>query len=75
MELMLAHIIKSKKRYNISNNTVKSDFGPDDDAVATARELMKISFDNCWDKLDKYYKIFNLSPAYAAAVVLHPIYK
>jgi len=72
---VLAHIIKSKKRYNTSNNVVKLDFSFDDETIATARELIKVFLDNCWGKFDEYYKIFDLSPVYAAAVVLHLVYK
>jgi hypothetical protein len=75
MELMLAYIIESKERYNTSIDAIESDFDLDDDAVVTVREFMKISLHNCWSKLDKYYKILDLSFIYAAAIVLHPVYK
>ncbi len=72
---MLAHIIKSKERYNTPNNAVKSDSGLDDETIVTAREFIKVSLDNCWGKLDKYYKTLDLSSVYAAVVVLYLVYK
>ncbi len=47
LKFILAHIIKSKERYNILNNAIKSDPGPNDETIATAREFIKISLDNC----------------------------
>ena len=75
MELLLAHIIESKERYNILNNAIKPDPDSDDHAVDIGRELIKVSLDNCWGKLDEYYKILDLLSAYVAVIVLHPIYK
>jgi hypothetical protein len=75
MEFMLAHIIKSKEKYNTSVNAIESDFDFNDDAIAIVHEFIKVSFDNCWSKFDEYYKIFDLSPTYATVVVLHPAYK
>ncbi len=75
MKLLLAHIIESKKRYNTPNNAVEPNPDSDDDAVDTTRELIKVSLDNCWGKLDEYYKTLDLSPTYAAAIILHPTYK
>ncbi len=46
MELLLAHIIESKERYNISNNVVKPDSNFNNDTVATARKFIKVSLDN-----------------------------
>ena len=56
-------------------NVVKPDSGPDDDVIIIARELIKVSLDNCWGKFDEYYKILDLSLAYAAVVILYFIYK
>jgi len=67
--------MESKERYNTFVNAIKPDFGPDDDAITITRELIKISLDNCWSKLDKYYKILDLSFTYIAAIILHPAYK
>ena len=75
MELLLAHIIKSKKRYNIFNNAIKPDSDLNNDTVVIVCKLIKISLDICWDKLNKYYKTLDLSSTYAAAVILHPAYK
>ncbi len=43
---MLAHIIKSKERYNTSNNAIKPNSDLNDETIATAREFIKVSFDN-----------------------------
>lgn len=37
----------------------------------SSRKLIKTSIDNCWGKLDDYYKILDTLPAYIAAPVLH----
>jgi hypothetical protein len=31
-----------------------------------------ISLDNCWSKLDEYYRMLDDTPIYVAAIVLHP---
>ncbi len=72
---MLAHIIKSKKRYNTSNNAVKSNPDLNDEIIVIAREFIKVSLDNYWGKFDKYYKILDLSFIYVIIVILHPVYK
>jgi hypothetical protein len=43
-----------------------------DDEIDESRKHIKTSIDNCWVKLDEYYKLMDLTPVYAAAVVLHP---
>jgi hypothetical protein len=32
-------------------------------------------YQNGWEKMDKYYRLTDESPAYTAAIVLHPGYK
>ena len=43
--------------------------GPEDDA---SRRHIRIAINNAWDKLDKYYTLTDETPAYVAALVLHP---
>jgi hypothetical protein len=38
----------------------------------SSRKHIRTSIDNCWGKLDDYYKILDTLPAYMAALVLHP---
>jgi len=45
---------------------------PEDEVVAPARKVTKISLDNYWDKLNKYYRKYDETSVYIAAVVLHP---
>jgi hypothetical protein len=40
-----------------------------------SRKHMKTCIENCWGKLDDYYKILDTLPAYMAAIVLHPGHK
>lgn len=72
MELILNEIITSKERYIDVSGTYPH---PDDDDIMKARKHTRTSLDNCWGKLDDYYKKFDLAPVYAAALVLHPGYK
>ena len=43
-----------------------------DHEIEKSRRHIKTSIDNCWGKLDEYYRLMDLTPVYAAAVVLHP---
>lgn len=43
--------------------------GPEDDA---SRRHIRVAINNAWDKLDKYYTLTDETPAYVAALVLHP---
>jgi hypothetical protein len=72
MELILNEVITSKERYVDIFNT---DPHSDDDDIMKARKHIRTSLDNCLGKLDDYYKKFDLTPVYAAALVLHPGYK
>jgi hypothetical protein len=38
-------------------------------------EFMSSCINSAWAKLDKYYNLTSDTPAYAAAVVLHPAFK
>jgi hypothetical protein len=49
-------------------------------ALRTARsilwtEIMAPLYQNGWEKMMKYYRLTDESPAYTAAIVLHPGYK
>ena len=43
--------------------------GPEDDA---SRRQIRVAINHAWDKLDKYYTLTDETPAYVAALVLHP---
>jgi hypothetical protein len=49
--------------------------GPNDDVIDESRKHIVTALNNCWAKLDKYYKLMDDSPAYGAALVLHPGHK
>ena len=70
MEYLLRHILTAKEDYEHDDPVTPN--GEDDDNTARARLHIKTSLDNCHGKLDRYYQLMDLSPAYAAAVVLHP---
>ena len=48
---------------------------PEDEIVVVARKATKISLDNCWDKLDEYYRKYDETPAYIIAGILHSGFK
>jgi len=50
-------------------------FAPEDEIIITARKITKISLNNYWDKLDKYYRKYDKTSVYTAAVILHPGFK
>ncbi len=72
IKLILNEIITSKKRYVDVSNTNPY---PDNDDIIKARKYIRTSLDNCWGKLDNYYKKFDLTSIYTAALMLHPGYK
>jgi hypothetical protein len=37
-----------------------------------SRRHLRTAINNAWDKLDKYYILTDKTPAYVAALVLHP---
>lgn len=39
--------------------------------IEKSRKYIKIFINNCWGKLDEYYKLIDLTPVYTAAVILH----
>lgn len=53
--------------------TLKSDYqhGKEADADEITKHILT-SFDNCWGKLDEYYKAIDETPVYVATIVLHP---
>jgi len=70
IELLINHIKQAKMQCNTAVNAQPP--APEDEIVAAARKTTKISLDNCWDKLNKYYGKYDETPVYAAADVLHP---
>lgn len=73
IRLLIQHLKDAKDEYSIDNDTLDLSF--DDEVTIAARCALRISLNNCWVKLDQYYQIFDKSPIYAAAGVLHPAYK
>jgi hypothetical protein len=46
-------------------------FNKNDEDAQTNKHIAT-SLDNCWSKLDEYYKMLDDTPIYAAAIILHP---
>jgi hypothetical protein len=42
------------------------------DESAQTNKHIAISLDNCWSKLDEYYRMLDDTPVYAAVIVLYP---
>ena len=51
------------------------DLEEDDVLNSDTREHFKTSINQAWAVLNKYYRLTDLTPAYRAAVVLHPQFK
>lgn len=64
------HVQELRLEYAVDYNVIE--LVHDDEVTTAARKALRISFDNCWTKLNQYYQVFHKLPAYAAAVVLHP---
>ena len=60
----------AKEDYEHNNPVIPN--GEDDDNMARVRLHIRTSLDNYHGKLDRYYQLIDLLPAYAAAIVLHP---
>jgi hypothetical protein len=73
IKLFINHIKYSKMEYEadiiITNSTSA------DPAISASRKALKISLNNCWNKLNKYYKFMNNSSVYAASIVFYPVFK
>jgi hypothetical protein len=68
MKFLLEKVISAKKDYVIKMGAE----GPgEDDVFIQINKYITISLDNCWGKLNKYYKILDETPVYAAAIILH----
>ena len=70
IKLLINHIKQAKDRCGVAVDAAVA--AQEDEATVAARKATKISLDNCWDKLDEYYRKYDDSPAYPAAVVLYP---
>jgi hypothetical protein len=69
MEYFFDKVITAK---NDHAKRMEDDLPWDDDFTVQTNKHIAISLDNCWAKLNEYYKILNNTPVYAAAIVLHP---
>jgi hypothetical protein len=69
MEFLLDKVISAKADHTTRMEAEKLD---EDDPVNKTNKHIATSLDNCWGKLDEYYKMLDETPVYAAAVVLHP---
>jgi hypothetical protein len=71
MEFLLDKIISAKQDYAARMVVEIAAFDKNDEDART-NKYIAISLDNCWVKLDEYYKILNDTPVYAAVIILHP---
>ena len=70
MELLINHIKQAKEDYN--STVTPSDPAFDDHIIAAARKNIRTSLENCWGKLDEYYRKYDQSPAYATTIIFYP---
>jgi hypothetical protein len=66
------YVIYFKSQYNDIEITEP---GLNDDEITVVKKYIKISFDNCWAKFNKYYFKFDFNFIYTGFVVLYSDYK
>lgn len=64
-EFLLKHILDKRQQYSVVQGEAESE----------SRRHIRTSIENCWAKLDDYYKLLDDLPVYMGALVLHPGYK
>jgi hypothetical protein len=69
-EFLLQHILAKKREYEYDHAPLEP--AASDQVVTESRKHLKTSIDNCWGKLDEYYKKLDALPIYVAALVLNP---
>jgi hypothetical protein len=72
MKFIMDHVIYFKSQYN-DIEIIEPGFN--DDEIIIVRKYIKISLNNCWAKLNKYYSKLDFSFIYTISVVLYPDYK
>lgn len=65
IELLLKHVIAAQEDYRCGR-----EIEPDE----TTKHIIT-SLDNCWGKLDEYYRAMDETPVYTAVIALHPGYR
>ena len=73
IEFLFKHILNKKSEYEHNYEPVES--GPDDEVIAASSRYIKTSIENCWGKLDEYYKQLDELSVYMAVLVLNPAQK
>jgi hypothetical protein len=71
IKFFLDKVISAKQDY-AARMAVKIVTLNENDESAQTNKYIATSLDNCWSKLDEYYKMLDDTPVYAAAIVLHP---
>jgi hypothetical protein len=71
IKFLLNKVISAKQDYAARMAIKIAAFNENDESAQT-NKYIATSLDNCWSKLDEYYKILNDTPVYVAAIVLHP---
>jgi hypothetical protein len=61
-EFLLKHILEKRHQYAIAPGVPESE----------NRRYIRTSIENCWGKLDDYYKLLDDLPIYIGALILHP---
>ena len=74
-DFLLRHILAEREKYRVEFAEVPLDTAGHRFSAESSYKHMRTCIENCWAKLDDYYKLLDTLPAYTAAVVLHPGHK
>jgi hypothetical protein len=69
-EYLLRHILSLRDEYQDVEPYLEA--ADRQSEVFSSRKHIKTSIENCWGKLDDYYKLLDTLPVYMAALVLNP---
>jgi hypothetical protein len=71
MKFLLNNVISAKQDYAARMAVKITAFNENDEGARTNKHIAT-SLDNCWGKLDEYYRMLDDTPVYIAAIILHP---
>jgi hypothetical protein len=71
MKFLLNKVISAKQDYAARMAVKITAFNENDEGARTNKHIAT-SLDNCWGKLDEYYRMLDDTPVYVAAIILHP---
>jgi uncharacterized protein YyaL (SSP411 family) len=68
IEFLSEKMISAKKDHT---TRMEAEDPGEDNVFTQTNKYITTSFDNCWGKLNEYYKMLDETPVYVAAIVLH----